>query len=56
MERQAEGMKSNERPRVLVIGLDGFDIGFADRLMAKGALPALGALREAERPVPARPR
>src|SRR4051812_33075296 len=39
-------MNSNERPRVLVIGLDGLDIWFADRMMAKGELPALRALRD----------
>jgi predicted AlkP superfamily phosphohydrolase/phosphomutase len=32
--------------RVLVIGLDGFDIGFAERLMAQGELPALRAFRD----------
>jgi predicted AlkP superfamily phosphohydrolase/phosphomutase len=33
------------RPRVLAIGLDGLEVGFADRLMAAGELPALAELR-----------
>ena len=32
--------------RVLVIGLDGLDIGFADQLMTQGELPALRELRD----------
>ncbi len=32
--------------RVLVIGLDGLDIGLADHLMAQGELPALRGLRD----------
>lgn len=31
--------------RVLAIGLDGYSVSLADRLMAEGALPALAALR-----------
>jgi hypothetical protein len=34
------------RQRVLIIGLDGFDVGFAGRLMAEGELPGLRALRD----------
>src|SRR6476469_10496748 len=34
------------RRRVLAIGLDGFDVGFADRLIASGDLPTLSALRD----------
>ncbi|HLH95376.1 MAG TPA: alkaline phosphatase family protein [Xanthobacteraceae bacterium] len=33
------------RRRMLVIGLDGFDIGFAEQLMAEGALPNIARLR-----------
>jgi len=33
------------RPRVLVIGLDGLESGFAERLMAAGEMPALASLR-----------
>jgi predicted AlkP superfamily phosphohydrolase/phosphomutase len=33
------------RPRVLAIGLDGLEVGFAERLMAAGELPALAELR-----------
>lgn len=32
--------------RVLVIGLDGLDVTFAERLMASGDMPALAALRQ----------
>src|SRR5436190_842785 len=39
-------MDSAPRHTVLVIGLDGFDVGFADRLMAQGELPYLRALRD----------
>ena len=34
------------RRRVLVIGLDGLDIGFATQLMDAGELPALRACRD----------
>ena len=33
------------RPRVMVIGLDGLEAGYAERLMAAGEMPALAALR-----------
>src|SRR5262245_55206419 len=33
------------RPRVLIIGLDGLESGFAERLMAAGEMPALATLR-----------
>lgn len=33
------------RPRVLVIGLDGLEVTFAERLMAAGEMPALAELR-----------
>lgn len=33
------------RPRVLVLGLDGLEITFAERLMAAGEMPALAELR-----------
>ena len=32
------------RPRVLVLGLDGLDAGFAERMMAAGEMPALARL------------
>jgi predicted AlkP superfamily phosphohydrolase/phosphomutase len=32
---------------VLAIGLDGFELSYADRMIASGDLPALGALRDA---------
>src|SRR5438874_11017839 len=35
-----------QRPRVLIIGLDGFERSFGDRLMADGAMPALAALHD----------
>src|SRR5687768_16911608 len=34
------------RPRVMMIGLDGFEQGIADRLIAEGRLPAMRRLRE----------
>ncbi len=41
----AEGATSTGR-RVLVIGLDGFEISYVEQLMARGELPALRALRD----------
>src|SRR4051794_6737826 len=35
--------------KLLVIGLDGFEIGYVDRLMDAGELPALAALRDRSR-------
>ena len=42
-------------PRVLVIGLDGFELTFADELVREGRLPAIAAHREAAATVPLRP-
>ena len=41
--------------RVLVIGLDGFELTFADELAREGRLPAITAHREAAATVPLRP-
>ena len=40
-----EGEDHVRRPRVMMIGLDGLESGFAERLMAAGEMPALAALR-----------
>ncbi|UHD15869.1 alkaline phosphatase family protein [Thiocapsa bogorovii] len=42
-EATASGAAS--RPRLLIIGLDGLEIRYAERLMDRGELPALAALR-----------
>jgi predicted AlkP superfamily phosphohydrolase/phosphomutase len=34
------------KPRVMMIGLDGFELSIAERLMAEGRLPAMARLRE----------
>src|SRR5947209_4277180 len=39
-------MGSRPGQRVLVIGLDGLDVAFANRLMARGELPGLLTLRD----------
>ena len=42
-------------PRVLVIGLDGFELTFADALVREGRLPAIAAHRAAAAVVPLQP-
>lgn len=38
--------KGQHARRLLIIGLDGWEVGYGERLMAEGELPALSALRE----------
>ncbi len=42
----AEDATATRRRRVLALGLDGFEISYAERLMSRGELPVLEALRD----------